>query len=86
MAAMFVARPGSQCQKRIERYQDAEWRKRAVEELKSTPLPTRWENFELAESDVVHSMALESAFQRAELVGEVTVRGSASKSVNRWIR
>lgn len=37
---------------REERYKDAEWRKRAVEELANTPLPTRWENFELAESDV----------------------------------
>jgi N-acyl-D-aspartate/D-glutamate deacylase len=37
---------------RTVRYKDAEWRKRAIEELKSTALPTRWENFELAESDV----------------------------------
>ena len=37
---------------RWERYRDAEWRKRAIEELKSTPLPTRWENFELAETEV----------------------------------
>jgi len=34
------------------RYKDAEWRKKAIEELAHTPLPTRWENFYLAESDV----------------------------------
>jgi N-acyl-D-aspartate/D-glutamate deacylase len=37
---------------RWERYRDAEWRKRAIEELKHTPLPTRWENFEVAETEV----------------------------------
>ena len=37
---------------RWERYRDAEWRKRAIEELAHTPLPTRWENFSLAESEV----------------------------------
>ena len=34
------------------RYKDAEWRKKAIEELKNMPLPTRWENFYLAESEV----------------------------------
>ena len=37
---------------RIERYRDASWRKRAMEELAHTALPTRWENFSLAESEV----------------------------------
>ena len=37
---------------RSERYRDPEWRKRAMEELSHTPLPTRWENFSLAESEV----------------------------------
>jgi len=37
---------------RVERYRDAEWRKRAIEELAHTPLPTRWENIDLGESDV----------------------------------
>ncbi len=32
------------------RYKDAEWRKKAIEELANTSLPTRWENFTLAES------------------------------------
>ena len=34
------------------RYKDAEWRKKAIEELAHTPLPTRWENFELAETEL----------------------------------
>ncbi len=34
------------------RYKDAEWRKKAIEELAHTPLPTRWENFYLAETEV----------------------------------
>jgi len=34
------------------RYKDAEWRKKAIEELANMPLPTRWENFYLAESEV----------------------------------
>ena len=37
---------------RWQRYRDPEWRKRAVEELKHSPLPTRWENFEVAETRV----------------------------------
>lgn len=39
-------------EKRVERYRDPAWREKAIEELKHTPLPTRWENFELAESEV----------------------------------
>jgi len=39
-------------QEREARYRDAAWRARALEELTKTPLPTRWENFELAESQV----------------------------------
>jgi len=37
---------------RATRYRDPAWRAMAIEELKKTPLPTRWENFELAESTV----------------------------------
>ncbi len=37
---------------REQRYRDPAWRARAIEELAHTPLPTRWENFEIAESDV----------------------------------
>ena len=47
-AALYAEAP----EKRWERYRDPAWRKKAIEELKSTPLPTRWENFELAESEV----------------------------------
>ena len=39
-------------EEREARYRDAEWRAQALEALKHTPLPTRWENFELAESQV----------------------------------
>ncbi len=37
---------------RFERYRDPVWRSRAIDELAKTPLPTRWENLSLAESDV----------------------------------
>ncbi len=37
---------------RLERYRDPAWRARAMAELAETALPTRWENFELAESEV----------------------------------
>ncbi len=47
-AALYAEPPEA----REKHYRDPEWRKRAIEELKSTALPTRWENFELAESDV----------------------------------
>ena len=47
-AALYAEAP----EMRWQRYRDAEWRKRAIEELKDTPLPTRWENFELAETEV----------------------------------
>ena len=39
-------------EERERRYRDAGWRACALEALAKTPLPTRWENFELAESDV----------------------------------
>ena len=39
-------------EERRARYRDADWRARALEALSHTPLPTRWENFELAESEV----------------------------------
>jgi N-acyl-D-aspartate/D-glutamate deacylase len=47
-AALYAEPPEA----REKHYRDPEWRKRAIEELKNTPLPTRWENFELAESNV----------------------------------
>ncbi len=53
-AALYAEAP----EQREIRYRDAEWRKKAVEELAHTPLPTRWENFYLAES-AVHSDLLE---------------------------
>ena len=37
---------------RVLKYRDPAWRKRALAELAKTPLPTRWENFSLAESEV----------------------------------
>ena len=37
---------------RLEAYRDAAWRTRAIEELANTALPTRWENFSFAESEV----------------------------------
>ncbi len=52
MADCFAELYAHPAELRIERYKDAEWRKRAVEELEHTPLPTRWENFTLAESEV----------------------------------
>ncbi|MFK7897354.1 MAG: amidohydrolase family protein [Myxococcota bacterium] len=47
-AALYAEKP----EVRVERYKDAEWRKKAVEELKHIALATRWENFELAETEV----------------------------------
>ncbi len=47
-AALYAEKPEA----RIERYKDAEWRKKAVEELKHIALATRWENFELAETKI----------------------------------
>ena len=47
-AALYAEAP----EKRWERYRDPEWRKKAIEELTHTPLPTRWENFEVAETEI----------------------------------
>jgi N-acyl-D-aspartate/D-glutamate deacylase len=47
-AALYAEKP----EMRVVRYRDPAWRAKAIEELKSTPLPTRWENFDLAESEV----------------------------------
>ncbi len=35
---------------RVAAYRDPAWRAKALEQLKTTALPTRWENFELAET------------------------------------
>ncbi|MEZ4330549.1 MAG: amidohydrolase family protein [Myxococcota bacterium] len=47
-AALYAEKP----EMRVVRYRDPAWRAIAIEELKKTPLPTRWENFDLAESEV----------------------------------
>jgi N-acyl-D-aspartate/D-glutamate deacylase len=47
-AALYAEKP----EMRVVRYRDPAWRAMAIEELKKTPLPTRWENFDLAESEV----------------------------------
>lgn len=53
-SALYAEKP----EMRVVRYRDPAWRARAIEELKSTPLPTRWENFDLAES-AVHPQHIE---------------------------
>ncbi|MBY0398911.1 amidohydrolase family protein, partial [Myxococcota bacterium] len=51
-APCFAALYAEQPEMRVVRYRDPAWRAKAIEELKSTALPTRWENFDVAESDV----------------------------------
>ena len=51
-APCFTALYAEAPEMRAVRYRDPAWRAMAVEELKKTPLPTRWENFDLAESQV----------------------------------
>jgi N-acyl-D-amino-acid deacylase len=55
---------------RVERYKDAQWRKRALEELEHTALKTRWENFSVAESevhtDLIGRNVIEIAAERGE--------------------
>ncbi|MBJ18101.1 MAG: amidohydrolase family protein [bacterium] len=65
-AALYAEAP----EKRWERYRDVEWRKRAIEELKDTPLPTRWENFELAESEIHTDLIDRSLVEIAKDRGE----------------
>jgi N-acyl-D-aspartate/D-glutamate deacylase len=57
-AACFAALYAEAPEKRFEHYRDPAWRKIAIEQLAKTPLPTRWENFTLAESEV-HTQLLE---------------------------
>ncbi len=52
MAPCFAALRAEAPEVREQRYRDPQWRIRAVDELEKTPLPTRWENFEIAESDI----------------------------------
>lgn len=51
-AECFSALHAEPKEMREVRYKDPAWRKTAIEQLAHTPLPTRWENFTLAESDV----------------------------------
>ncbi len=51
-AQCFASLYAGSREERLAKYQDAGWRAQALEELSHTPLPTRWENFELAESDI----------------------------------
>jgi len=74
---------------RWERYRDAEWRKRAIEELKDTPLPTRWENFELAESErhtgLIDKPLVEIAKERGEHPFDAMVALSLDEDLEtRW--
>jgi N-acyl-D-aspartate/D-glutamate deacylase len=50
-AACFSSLYAGSREERVAKYRDASWRANALEELANTPLPTRWENFELAETD-----------------------------------
>ena len=52
MAPCFAELRAEAPEVREQRYRDADWRVRASDELAKTPLPTRWENFEIAESEV----------------------------------
>ncbi len=52
MAPCFAELRAEAPEVREQRYRDPQWRVRAADELAKTPLPTRWENFEIAESDV----------------------------------
>lgn len=52
MAPCFAELRAEAPEVREQRYRDADWRVRAADELAKTPLPTRWENFEIAESEV----------------------------------
>jgi len=74
---------------RWERYRDADWRKRAIEELKDTPLPTRWENFELAESErhtgLIDKPLVEIAKERGEHPFDAMVALSLDEDLEtRW--
>ena len=57
-AECFSALHAEPKEMREVRYKDPAWRKTAIEQLAHTPLPTRWENFTLAESEV-HTELLE---------------------------
>ena len=51
---------------RLQRYRDPKWRARASDELAKTALPTRWENFEIAESEVHADLVGRSLVEVAE--------------------
>ena len=51
-AACFAALHAGTREERIAAYRDPAWRANAMEELAHTALATRWENFELAETEV----------------------------------
>jgi N-acyl-D-aspartate/D-glutamate deacylase len=51
-AACFAALYAEPAQARWQHYRDPAWRANAADELTRTALPTRWENFALAESEV----------------------------------
>ncbi len=51
-AECFSELYGQPAEVRLQRYRDPAWRARALEELTHTALATRWENFEIAESEV----------------------------------
>ena len=57
-------------EERIRCYKDPAWRANAFEELKNTALPTRWENFSLAESDVHTDLIDRNLVELAEKRGE----------------
>jgi len=70
-APCFAELYGEAPEVRWERYRDPAWRARALEELAHTPLPTRWENFELSESEL-----------HPELLGRSLVELAAERGVS----
>ncbi|MDG2303387.1 MAG: D-aminoacylase [Candidatus Binatia bacterium] len=85
MAPCFAELRAEAPEVREQRYRDPQWRVRALEELGQTPLPTRWENFEIAESDVhaglIDRALIDVAKERNQIPFELMMELSLSENL-----
>jgi len=90
MAPCFAELRAEAPEVRELRYRDPQWRSRAAEELAHTPLPTRWENFEIAESevhtDLIDRPLLEVANERSQTPFELMVELSLAENLQTRFR
>lgn len=90
MAPCFAELRAEAPEVRGQRYRDPAWRARAAKELVEMPLPTVWENFEIAESNVhpelIDRPLVDVAAERGQVPFEVMMEISLAENLETRFR